>query len=145
MNFVLEVVVTDRFHCIMKKMGNQGIGTNWFGNPHPLRWRHNGNDGVSNHQPPICLLNRLFGLRSKETSKLRVTGLCAGNSPETVVTSKHSKVWIVCISMGKYCVNPQPWSKWLVTLVYTVKPVYNDYLMGYFSAFWSSSRWPRAT
>ena len=25
------------------------------------------------------------------------------------------------------------------------KPVYNDHLMGYFSAFWSSSRWPRAT
>ena len=25
---------------------------------------------------------------------------------------------------------------------YTVKPVYNDHLMGYFSAFWSSSRWP---
>ena len=23
----------------------------------------------------------------------------------------------------------------------TVKPVYNDHLMGYFSAFWSSSRW----
>ena len=27
----------------------------------------------------------------------------------------------------------------------TVKLVYNDHLMGYFSAFWSSSRWPRAT
>ena len=27
----------------------------------------------------------------------------------------------------------------------TVKPAYNDHLMGYFSAFWSSSRWPRAT
>ena len=27
----------------------------------------------------------------------------------------------------------------------TVKPVYNDHLMGYFSAFWGSSRWPRAT
>ena len=27
----------------------------------------------------------------------------------------------------------------------TVKPVYNDHLMGYFSAFWNSSRWPRAT
>ena len=24
----------------------------------------------------------------------------------------------------------------------TVKPVYNDHLMGYISAFWSSSRWP---
>ena len=48
-----------------------------------LRWRHNGHDSVSNHQPPQCLLNRLFGCRSKKTSKLRVTGLCAGNSPGT--------------------------------------------------------------
>ena len=48
-----------------------------------LRWRHNGHDGVSNHQPHYCLLNRLFGCRSKKTSKLRVTGLCAGNSPGT--------------------------------------------------------------
>ena len=38
---------------------------------------------VSNHQPHDCLLNRLFRPRSKETSVLRVTGLCAGNSPLT--------------------------------------------------------------
>ena len=49
----------------------------------PLHWRHNGHDDVSNHQPYHCLLNRLFWRRSKKTSKLRVTGLCAGNSPET--------------------------------------------------------------
>ena len=30
-----------------------------------------------------CLLNRLFRRRSKKTSKLCVTGLCAGNSPGT--------------------------------------------------------------
>ena len=45
----------------------------------PLRWRHNGCDSVSNHQPYDCLLNRLFRRRWKKTSKLRVTGLCAGN------------------------------------------------------------------
>ena len=49
----------------------------------PLQWRHNEHDSVSNHQPHDCLLNRLFGRRSKKTSKLRVTGLCAGNSPGT--------------------------------------------------------------
>ena len=43
----------------------------------PLQWR----DGVSNYQPHDCLLDRLFRRRSKKTSKLRVTGLCAGNSP----------------------------------------------------------------
>ena len=50
---------------------------------YPLRWRHNVHDGVSNHQPHHCLLNRLFGCRSKKTSTFRVTGLCAGNSPGT--------------------------------------------------------------
>ena len=48
-----------------------------------LQWHHNERDGVSNHQPHDCLLNRLFRRRSKKTSKLRVTGLCAGNSPGT--------------------------------------------------------------
>ena len=49
----------------------------------PLHLRHNGRDSVSNHQPHNCLLNRLFRRRSKKTSKLRVTGLCVGNSPGT--------------------------------------------------------------
>ena len=49
----------------------------------PLRWRHNEHDSVSNHQPHDCLLNRLFRGRSKKTSKLHVTGFCAGNSPGT--------------------------------------------------------------
>ena len=48
-----------------------------------LHWRHNDHGGVSNHQPHQCLLNRLLGRRSKKTSKLRVTGLCVGNSPAT--------------------------------------------------------------
>ena len=51
-----------------------------------LQWRHNGRDGVSNHQPHDCLLNRLFKAQIKEnikTSKPRVTGLCEGNSPVT--------------------------------------------------------------
>ena len=46
----------------------------------PLQWRHNGRVCVSNHQPQDCLLTCLFRRRSKKTSKLRVTGLCAGYS-----------------------------------------------------------------
>ena len=42
-----------------------------------LQWRHNGHDSFSNHQPHDSLLNRLFIHRSRNTSKLRVTGLCA--------------------------------------------------------------------
>ena len=59
------------------------IQPTWTRFASPLQWRHNGRDGVSNHQPHDCLLNRLFRCRSKKTSKLRVTGLCAGNSPVT--------------------------------------------------------------
>ena len=49
----------------------------------PLKWRHNERDGISNHQPHDCLLNGLLRRWSKKTSKLRVTGFCAGNSPVT--------------------------------------------------------------
>ena len=48
-----------------------------------LQWRHNGRDGITNHQPHHCLLNRFFSRRSKKISKLHVTGLCARNSPVT--------------------------------------------------------------
>ena len=51
----------------------------WFA----LQWRHNERDGVSNHQPHDCLLSCLFRRGSKKTSKICVTGLCAGNSPMT--------------------------------------------------------------
>ena len=43
-----------------------------------LQWRHNERDGVWNHQPHYCSLNRLFKHRSKKTAKLRVTCLCEG-------------------------------------------------------------------
>ena len=48
-----------------------------------LHWRQNERDGVSNHQRLDCLLNCLFRRRSKKKSKLRITGLCEGNSPVT--------------------------------------------------------------
>ena len=49
--------------------------------PYALQWRHYERDGVSNHQPHDCLLNHLFRRRSNKILKLRVAGLCAGNSP----------------------------------------------------------------
>ena len=60
-----------------------------------LQWRHNERDGVSNHQRLDCLRNRLFRRRSKKTSKLRVTGLCVGNS---LVTADFPH-------QGQYCGN----------------------------------------
>ena len=63
------------------------------------QWRHNGHDGVSNYQPHHCLLNCLFRRKSKKTSKLRVIGFCAGNSPMTGVNSPHK--WSVTRKMFK--------------------------------------------
>ena len=65
-------------------LGQQGQSKSTFAYRFmPLLWRHNGRGGVCDHQPHDCLLNRLFRRRSKYTSKLRVTGLWVGNSPET--------------------------------------------------------------
>ena len=66
---------------------------------YPLRWRHNGRDGVSNHQPHHCLLNRVFRRRSKITSKLRVTGLVRGIQREPV-NSPHK--WPVTWKMSPF-------------------------------------------
>ena len=57
-----------------------------------LHWRHNDHGGVSNHQHHGCLLHRVFGRRSKKTSKLHVTGLCVGNSPGPVNSSHKGPV-----------------------------------------------------
>ena len=69
-------------------LGHNELINLWFvafywHNSNTLQWRHNGHDSVSNHQPRDCLLNRLFRRQSKKTSKLRVIGLCVGNSPGT--------------------------------------------------------------
>ena len=40
-------------------------------------------DGVSHHRCLDCLLSRLFRRKSKNTSRLRVTSLCQGNSMVT--------------------------------------------------------------
>ena len=49
-----------------------------------LKWRHNECNGVSNHRRLDFLPNRLFRLRSKQTSSPRVTGLCEGNHRSSV-------------------------------------------------------------
>ena len=75
-----------------------------------LLWRHNGLESVSNHQPHECLLNRSFGRRSRKTSKLRVTGLCAGTGefPAQMASDAQrdqscmSKVWIFCQVVAKF-------------------------------------------
>ena len=79
-----ELLENEDFLCFLKYLGDFAYMS--FRSVYarvPLQWRHNGHDRVSNYQPHDCLLNRLFRRRSKKTSKLRVTGLCAGNSTVT--------------------------------------------------------------
>ena len=57
---------------------------------------------VSNHQPRGCLLNCLFRRRPKKTSKFRITGLCAGNSPGPMNSPRHL-VTLSCDVMAPSC------------------------------------------
>ena len=57
-----------------------------------LYWRHNERDGVPNHQSHDCLFNCLFRCRSKKTSKLRVTGLCAGKSQQMASNAENVSI-----------------------------------------------------
>ena len=80
------------YHCLTRNIEiNRTINNHKFAiltanlswNLRAYQWRHNEHDNVSNHRPLDCLLDRLFRCRLKKTSKLRITGLCEGNSPVT--------------------------------------------------------------
>ena len=61
---------------------------------HPLQWRHNGCDGVSNHQPRDCLPKRLIRHRPKKTPKLRVTGFVMGiHRWQTGSNAENFSIW----------------------------------------------------
>ena len=98
MNLIIEVVVTDRFHCInfsywsVSVQYNQHVGKIRHFPPEPMEDHHyrDVTMGVMASQITrltivyqTCFLNRFFRRRSKKISKLRVTGLWGGNSPAT--------------------------------------------------------------
>ena len=59
-----------------------------------LQWCHNGRDGVSNQQPnDFFLLRRLFWRRSKNTSKLCVTGLYRSIQTQKCIYMGHLKIY----------------------------------------------------
>ena len=78
--FIISQLAQHSFRFILTF---EAIRTRWLIPVHTLQRRYNERDGDSNHQPHDCLLKILFRRRSKETSKLRVTGLCEGDSPVT--------------------------------------------------------------
>ena len=88
-----------------------------------LGWRHNGRDSVSNHQPHHCLLNRLFRRRSKKASKLRVTGLCAVNSPHKwPVTRKMFPVDDV-VMLGAFSETTRQFIYLIITAIVSTAPI----------------------
>ena len=78
----MQIHFRDQFRGLQSRRNFYFICTS-LQNGIPLLWHNNGRGSVSNHQPHDCLLNRLFRRRSRKTPKLRVTGLCAGNSTGT--------------------------------------------------------------
>ena len=97
-----------------------------------LWWHHNEGDGISNHQPHNCLLNRFFRHRSKKTSKLHITGLCVGNS---VVTSEFPT---------QMASNAENASIWWRHHEDTISPMLAPYQTDRHSPTWSwhQIRWP---
>ena len=87
-----------------------------------LKWRHNGHNGASNHQPYDCLLNRKLRHRSKKTSKLRVAGdrwipaQMASNAENVSIWWRHH------VSLTFHCILeiiyiPWVWSKLVQNLI----------------------------
>ena len=100
--------------CISYDSTDIERGTNFA----PFHWRNNDHDGVSNHQPHGCLLNRLLRRRSKKTSKLRVTGLCVWKSPGPVNSPHKGPVtrkmfpFDDVIMILRRCLYTSPWHVW---------------------------------
>ena len=87
-----------------------------------LQWRHNGHDGLSSHKPPDCLLKRLFRHSSKQTPRLRVSGLCEGNSTVTdefpaqrASNAENVSIWWCHPATTGYLIFK--WKSWLVLTV----------------------------
>ena len=74
------ILITKGYWCGMARHTGTEMPSFWWNSS---QWCHNEHDGISNYRCLDCLLNCLFRRRSKETSKLRITGLCEGNSPVT--------------------------------------------------------------
>ena len=82
--FEVVMLLFKKMHLKMSgKCRSFYLGLSVLNVSYTLQWRNNGRDSVSNHQPHDCLLNCLFQTQMKKTSKLRVTGICVGNSPVT--------------------------------------------------------------
>ena len=80
------------FDCDTKYAYQWLFNLGQFGYDRTLHWRHHVRAVFSNLKGLDFLLDRLFRPRSKKITKLRVIGLCEGNSP---VTSSASLAFVI--------------------------------------------------
>ena len=66
-----------------------------------LHWRHNGCDGVSNHQPYDCLLKRLFSRRSKKAVTGEFSAQMASIAENASIWWRHHESWFTLIHQIK--------------------------------------------
>ena len=87
-----QITIVFCWWLVCKKLINHYINQWWPSSLYVSHWAkssHHYNDVIMSAVAPQittrlhCLLNCRFRRRSKKTSKLRITGLCAGNSPVT--------------------------------------------------------------
>ena len=130
-----------------------------------LQWRHNGVDGVSNHQPHDCLLNRLFcGDQRKYQSSASLAFL--GNPPKWPVTRKmfpfddvimvsgelgdsHTYIendppppWVRALQLSQMLTVSRNYFKWQCIIYYvfkTIKHMEIQWNVWSFLAFWQWS------
>ena len=80
---ILQTFSHEIFKDIFEIRQSWGYGSADFFRWISVRWRIKVGDGVLSHQPHDCSPKHLFRRRSRKASKLRVTGICEGNSPVT--------------------------------------------------------------
>ena len=94
----------------------------WHGNiscTH-YKWRHNVRNGVSNHQPCLCLRNCLFRLKSKKTPKLRVSGLLREFTGDRASNAENVSFWwchhvlALCDGVHRSPLQEKQWSEVLI-------------------------------
>ena len=88
-----------------------------------LQWRHSERDGVSNHQHPNCLLNRLFRRKSKKHQSFASLAYVRGihrwpmNSPHKGPVTRKMVSFDDVIMKTRICISSCCTVQWLLTFV----------------------------
>ena len=98
----------------------------WWRHRVILQWHYYMPDGASDHRRLDYLLNRFFRCGSKKTSKLRVTGLCEGNSSVTGELPQKGPVTRKIFPFDDVIMTYHPWRFVLLKLTYNEMITHDD-------------------